>query len=348
MKKKFFILIIFNILSFICYKIANNSTKIKSNYEKWKQFYDKYKFAPFKYIENLLPFSPDYLFLKISNFETKLSIFIKNIGYTLDNYDEDETEIDPLFNNITIINKTNFILPVIDTNYDNYFDIAIDEMNILDDSFENKNKLNLKPILQKGLNRNKIILLFIFFIQQLHIFQNIKQKIDLNRIYLQGKNKTKIEDLEITYEILFDYENIHELFSLSNQFIEYHKDYGFFVFEDLKKENVPKLSKSEKRMINLIINLRNKNSEDYNTLNEFDIAYFLNIFERTVNSLNCLGMANSLYKKGIIYYKRDIHTLQIGFIAFTIFINLLIMIHYDDSDDNNIKEIRRKKKYKYN
>ena len=205
MAKKFFILIIFNIFSFICYKIANNSTKIKSNYEKWKQFYDKYKFAPFKYIENLLPFSPDYLFLKISNFETKLSIFIKNIGYTLDNYDEDETEIDPLFNNITNINKTNFILPIIDTNYDNYFDIAIDEMKILDDSFENKNKLNLKPILQKGLNRNKIILLFIFFIQQLHIFQNIKQKIDLNRIYLQGKNKTKIEDLEITYEILFDY-----------------------------------------------------------------------------------------------------------------------------------------------
>lgn len=339
MVNKIIILIIVNLFFYFCYKITYSSTKIKNSHDKWKQFYDKYKYSPFSYIENILPFPTETLFLKISNFEQKLTNFIQNIGYT--DYDEDDSESDPLFKNET--NITNSVLPTSESSYDNYFGHAIDEINILSESVEYGNKLNLQPIVKEGLNKNKMIILFIFFIQQLHIFQNLKQKIDLNRIYLQGKNKTNIEGLEITYEILFDYENIHEIFSLTNQFIDYHKDFGFFIYEELKKKEIPKISKSDKKIINLIINLRNKKIEDYYELNEFEVEYFLNVFAKTVRSVNYLGMANSLYKKGLIYYTRDTNSLKVGFIAVSLIVNMLILLHFDD----DIKA-KKRKKYKYN
>ena len=339
MGKKIIILIIVNLFFYFCYKITYSSTNIKDNHDKWKQFYDEYKYSPFSYIENFLPFSIETIFLKISNFEQKLSNFIKNIGYT--DYDEEDSESDPLFKNET--NITNSVLPSSDSNYDNYFGHAIDEINILSESVEYGYKLNLQSILREGLNKHKMIILLIFFVQQLHIFQSLKQKIDLNRIYLQGKNKTNIEGLEVTYEILFDYENIHEMFSLTNQFIDYHKDFGFFAYDELKKKEIPKISKSDKKMINLIINLRNKKIEDYYKLNEFEVEYFLNVFAKTVRCVNYLLMANSMYKKGLILYTRDTNILKVGFIAFSIIVNMIILLHYED----DIK-VNKRKKYKYN
>ena len=340
MGKKIIILIIVNLFFYFCYKIAYSSTNIKDSHDKWKQFYDEYKYSPFSYIEKFLPFSIEALFLKISNFEQKLSNFIQNIGYT--NYDEEDSESDPLFKNET--NITNLVLPSSsDSNYDNYFGHAIDEINIVSESVEYGYKLNLQSILREGLNKHKMVILFIFFVQQLHIFQSLKQKIDLNRIYLQGKNKTNIEGLEVTYEILFDYENIHEMFSLTNQFIDYHKDFGFFAYDELKKKEIPKISKSDKKMINLIINLRNKKIEDYYKLNEFEVEYFLNVFAKTVRCVNYLLMANSMYKKGLILYTRDTNILKVGFIAFSIIVNMIILLHYED----DIK-VNKRKKYKYN
>ena len=72
-----------NILLFICYKIVLNSTKIKGNYDKWKDFYEKYNSPPFSYIDNILPFSPDDLFFRISRFVDKLSFFIANFASDL-------------------------------------------------------------------------------------------------------------------------------------------------------------------------------------------------------------------------------------------------------------------------
>ena len=90
MIKKNYLLIAINLISFICYKIAYNKTNIKSNYEKWKKFYEKYKFSPFNYIENYLPFSKDYLFTKISIFGQILSFFIYNSALSVDDFEEKE------------------------------------------------------------------------------------------------------------------------------------------------------------------------------------------------------------------------------------------------------------------
>ena len=115
-----------------------------------------------------------------------------------------------------------------DTMYDNYFNYSIKEINILEDAVYNENVVNIKPILENGFDKNKIIILFIFFIQQFRIFQNLERNFDLNKIYYLQKNKTSIEQLELYYENLFNYEDNLELISLSQQFIEYHKDFGFF------------------------------------------------------------------------------------------------------------------------
>ena len=101
--------------------------------------------------------------------------------------------------------KTNSILYELNLKYDNFFTHAIDEMNIIDKGVISENKININTILKEGINKNKIIILFIFFVQQLNIFQYLKQNIDLNKIYLLGKNRTNIERLENTYEIIFNF-----------------------------------------------------------------------------------------------------------------------------------------------
>ena len=342
MNKKYSLLIIFNIFLFICYKIIYRISNIKSSYEKWNQFYENYKFPPFNYIENYLPFTIGYLFSKIWSFQQKLAYFMYNTEYSLDDFEEKESQLQ-LFNiNETI--KQNLLLSESDLKYDDYFNHAINEINILDDAVEDRIKLNIAPIMKNGFNKNKIIILFIFFVEQLNIFQKLKQNFDLNKIYLLGKNKTNIEKLEIAYENLFNYEDIQEIISLSNQFIEFHKDYGFFIFNELKEENIPVISNSEKNSINLVINLRNKNIEEYKDLSDFELASFLDILEKSSRCINYLGMTESSYKKGLTYYKRDYKAFLIGFIAFIIFINFFIMAHYEDSVQNKSK----KTKYKFN
>ena len=342
MIKKNYLLIAINLISFICYKIAYNKTNIKSNYEKWKKFYEKYKFSPFNYIENYLPFSKDYLFTKISIFDQRLSFFIYNSALSVDDFEEKESKIQLFTNNTE--NLTNLLLSGNHLQYDDFFTHAIDEIKILDGAIEDGNKIKITEVLKKGLNKNKVIILVIFFVQQLNIFQHLNQNIDLNKIYLLGKNRTNIEKLENEYENLFNYEDIQEMLLLLNQFIDYHKDYGFFIFDDLKSEKISKISKNERQMINLVINLKNKNYEEYKNLNDYELASFLDIFEKTARSINYLGMAESSYKKGLTYYKRDAKTLKLGFVALTIFLNAFIMIHYEDDDKNK----RKRKKYKFN
>ena len=69
-------------------------TKIKEKYDKWKEFYEKYKSPPFGYVDKLLPFTPDHLFFKISNFVDKLSFFITNSGYNIEEFEEDDFYFD--------------------------------------------------------------------------------------------------------------------------------------------------------------------------------------------------------------------------------------------------------------
>ena len=104
--QKFQILIIFNISLYLCYKLILYKTKIKGNYDKWKEFYEKYNAPPFGYIDNLLPFTSDDLFFKISNFAKKLSLFIFNSGYNLEEFEEDDFHPD-LINNIENNNTQN-------------------------------------------------------------------------------------------------------------------------------------------------------------------------------------------------------------------------------------------------
>jgi hypothetical protein len=336
---KYHLLIIINLLFFIFFQIIYNKTNIKKNYVKWTNFYEKYKFSPFNYIENYLPFSSEYLFSKILSLKQKLSFFIFNTAYSINDFEDDETQLQ-IFNENKINKTKTIILSESDLKYDNFFNFAIYEINILENSVDEGNKINIIPILEEGLNKNKIIILFIFFVQQLNIFQHLKQNFNLNKIYLLGKNRTNIERIEMVYEMLFNYEDIQEISSLVNQFISYHKDYGFFIFDELKKEKSFKISESERQMINIVINLRNKNYEEYKNLNDFELALFLDIFEKTTRSLNSLGMAESSFKKALNYYKRDYTTLKIGFIALTIFINLMVIINYEE--DNK----KKRKKYK--
>ena len=342
MIKKHYLLIILNILFFICYKIVYRTSNIKQNYEKWNQFYEDYKSPPFKYIENYLPFSVGYLFSKIWSFNQKLSYFIFNTEYSPDDFEENDSQIQ-LFN-INETNKSNFLLSESDLKYNDFFSHAIDEINTLDAAVDNGIKINIAKIMKNGFNKNKIIVLFIFFVQQLNIFQNLKQNFDLNKIYLFGKNKTNIEKLEIAYEALFNYEDIQEIISLSNQFIDYHKDFGFFILKELKEEKIPSISKSEKQLINIVINLNNKNSEEYKYLNDFELSLFLDILEKTSRSINYLGMTESSYKKGLTYYKTNSIILLIGFIVLNIFINIIIITHYEEGDKNKLK----RKTYKLN
>ena len=345
METKFLILIIFNIFLFIFYKIILHSTKIKGNYDKWKEFYEKYNTPPFSYIDNLLPFSPDNMFFKISNFAKTLSFYIFNTGYNIDDFEEEEFHLD-IFNNEKQYNETNitkYNMNDIDIMYDNYFNHAINEINILEDSITNENILNIKPILENGFNKNKIIILFIFFIQQIQIFQMLEKNINLNKIYYFQKNKTNIEELEIYHENLFNYEDNIEIILLSKQFVEYHKDFGFFNFDELKKEKIPKITRAEKKMLDFFINLKHLDKEEFKNLNDFEVSNFLTLFERTVKSINYLGMANSLYKKAISYYNKDIFALRLGFLVLSIFVNMIILIHY--SEDKKINH-KKKKKYK--
>ena len=341
MIQKKILLIIINLLSFIGYKIAYNNTKIKSNYEKWNKFYDKYKFSPFNYIDNFLPFSKDYLFLKISNFCKKLSFFIYNSALSIEDYEENENKLQLYFNNT--INRINSLISETDLKYDDFFIYAIDEMKILDNAVDGINKINILNILEGAMNKNKIIILFIFFVQQLNIFQHLKQNIDLNKIYLLGRNRTNIEKLENDYEMLFNYEDIQEILSLSQQFIDYHKDYGFFFIDQLKKEKI-QISQNEIKMINIVINLKNKNFEEYKNLNDYELSSFLDIFEKTARSIKYLAIAESSYKKGYSFYTRDANILKLGFIALAFFINVFIMVNYEDKDTY----IRKRKKYKFN
>ena len=230
----------------------------------------------------------------------------------------------------------------IDIMYDDYFNHSINEINILEDAIINENVLNIKPVLENGLDKNKIIILFIFFIQQYQIFQMLQRNFDLNKIYYLQKNKTSIELLEIYHENLFNYEDNLEIILLSKQFVEYHKDFGFFNFDELKMEKIPKITKSEKNMLDLFIKLKHIEKDEYKSLNDFELSNFLCLFERTVKSINYLGMTNSLYKKAVPHYNKDIITLRLAFIVIGIFVNSLILIHYSEDDKNN----KRRKKYK--
>ena len=320
------------------------STKIQGNYDKWKEFYEKYDSPPFSYIENLLPFSSDDLFFKISNFAKKLSFFITNTGYNIEEFDEDDFHLDININSEQYIktNITKYKMNDIDIMYDEYFNHSINEINILEDAITNENILNIKPILEKGLDRNKIIILFIFFIQQYQIFQSLERNFDLNKIYYLQKNKTNIEELETYQESLFNYEDNLEILLLSKQFVEYHKDYGFFNFDEFKNKKIPKITKTEKIMLDLFIKLKHMDKEEYKNLNDYELSNFLCLFERTVKSVNYLGMANSLYKKALPHYNKDIFSLRLAFIVFGIFVNSLISMYYSDDDKN----IKRKNKYK--
>ena len=340
MSQKFFLLIIFNIILLIAYEAILHSTNIKDNYDKWKQFYETYKSAPFSYIDNLLPFTPDEMFFEISNFVQKLSFFISNSGYSLDDLEEYEYHPDIIVNHESYINNnTKYINIETDIIYDDYLNLAINEITLLEEAVINENSINIKTVLKNGLNKNKIIILFIFFIQQLQIFQNLERNIDLNKIYYLQKNKTNIEELEIYYENIFNYENNLELLSLTKQFVEYHKDFGFFNLNELKKENFQKITKSEKNMIDLFIKLKYINKEDYKNINDLSLGYFLNLFERTTKSINYLGMANSLYKKASPQYDKDIITLRIIFGVLFIFINLITLANCPDDE-------KKRKKYK--
>ena len=333
-----------NILLFICYKIVLNSTKIKGNYDKWKDFYEKYNSPPFSYIDNILPFSPDDLFFRISRFVDKLSFFIANAGYNIDEFDEDVFHLD-LLNNIDNYNKTNitkYMMTESDIMYDNYFNHSINEINILEDAILNENIVNIKPILENGFNKNHIIILFIFFNQQIKIFQLLERNFDLNKIYYLQKNKTNIEELEKYYENIFNFEDNSEIISLSNQFIEYHKDFGFFNFDELKKEKIPKITKSEKISVDLFIKLKHINKEEYKNLNDFELSNFLCLFERTVKSINYLGMANSLYKKAVPHYGKDITTLRLFFIFIGVFANFIILMSISEDYKNNKKRKKSK------
>ena len=342
---KYQILIIFNTLLFLCYKFILHKTSIKGNYDKWKEFYEKYNAPPFGYIDNLLPFTSDDLFFKISNFATKLSYFIFNTGYNIDEYEEDDFHPDLINNKDNIENNSNiskYEMNDFDTMYDNYFNYSIKEINILEDAVYNENVVNIKPILENGFDKNKIIILFIFFIQQFRIFQNLERNFDLNKIYYLQKNKTSIEQLELYYENLFNYEDNLELISLSQQFIEYHKDFGFFNLSSLKIEKSPKITKTEKTMFDIFMRLRHLNKNEYRNLKDTELGYFLCLFERTVKSINYLGMANSLYKKVVPHFNKDIITLRLVFICIGIFFNGILMTNCFDDEENN----KRKKKYK--
>jgi hypothetical protein len=342
MIKKPYLLMIINIVIFFCYKNILKVTNIKTNYEKWKQFYEKNNISPFSYIKNFLPFQMEELFIKISNFESKLSFFMINTGYNTENFEEEEesNQIE-LYNNTNNNNKIHSLLSTSDLNYENYYDHAIDEINIIEDAVENNDIVNIKTILEEGLNKNKVIILFMFFVEQLNIFKFLKQNFDLNKIYLLGRNRTRIERLEEAYEIIFNYEDLLEIIMYINQFIDYHKDYGFFTFDELKNEKNPTISVSDKKMINMIFNLKNINYNEYKNLNDLELSLFLDIFEKTTRCVYYLGMSESLYKKGKLYYNRDINTLRLGFIAFALFINIFIMMHYDDKE----KKVIKRKKY---
>ena len=117
----------------------------------------------------------------------------------------------------------------------------------------------------------------------------------------------------------------------------------FFFIDELKKEKI-EISQNEIKMINLVINLKNKNYEEYKNLNDYDLSSFLDIFEKTARSLRYLAVAESSYKKGYAYYTRDSNVLKLAFLALTFFINVFLMVNYEDNDTNK----RKRKKYKFN
>ena len=141
-----------------------------------------------------------------------------------------------------------------------------------------------------------------FFVEQLNIFKYLKQNFDINKIYLLGRNRTNIEILEEAYESLFNYEDLLEIIIIFNQFIDYHKDYGFFNFDELKNEVLPNISNSDQKILNMIFNLKNINYNEYKNLNDFELALFLDVFEKTTRCVYYLGMSESLYNKGKLYY----------------------------------------------
>jgi len=319
------------------------STKIKEKYDKWKEFYEKYKSPPFGYVDKLLPFTPDHLFFKISNFVDKLSFFITNSGYNIEEFEEDDFYFDKTIITAPYIqqnqhNITKYLLNEFDTMYDRYFNHSIYEINILEDAVRNENILHIKPVLENGFDKNKIIILFIFFVQQLQIFQLLERNFDLNKIYYLQRNKTRIEDLEYYQENLFNYEDNLEIMSKTNQFIEYHKDFGFFNFDELKREKIPKISKEDKKMLDFFIKLKHIDKDEYKNLNDLELSTFLYLFERTVKAINYLGMANSLYKNVYPQFDKDIIALRIGFIFLGLFANCIILVNYSDDEKRNKKK----------
>ena len=96
-------------------------------------------------------------------------------------------------------------------------------------------------------------------------------------------------------------------------------------------------------MLDFFINLKHLGKEEFKNINDFEVSNFLSLFERTVKSINYLGMANSLYKKAVSYYNKDIFALRLGFLVLSIFVNMIILIHY--SEDKKINH-KKKKKYK--
>ena len=127
---KFQIFIIFNIFIFLLYKLIIHFTNIKGNYDKWKDFYEKYNTPPFSYIANLLPFSPDDMFFKVSNFAKTLSFYIYNTGYNIDDFDEEEFHLDIINNTKQYIetNITKYNMNDIDTMYDDYFSHSMNDV----------------------------------------------------------------------------------------------------------------------------------------------------------------------------------------------------------------------------
>ena len=334
MSKKIIILLITNVFLFIVFNIIYRLSNIKSTYDIWDKFYKKYSNPPFKYIENILSFSLDYYFTKIFNFEQKLNYLIKYATYNIDDYDEEYK---------TNLTNWNFSSTEITTSIktDDYiYPSAIDEINIIEDYIED-GKLNIISMLENSLDTNKIVVLFLFFVDQIQIFQNLQQKFDLNKVYLLGKNKTNLNNLEFVYEELFNSWNIQEIIKLSLEFIESHKILGLYDEKNLKNE---KITNSELKMIYLISNLKNCiTSTCDDNINDYVLSYFLNIFERTLRSINFLIMSDSLYKKGFRQYSQDSIIFKIGFFAFLAFVNLLIVINYEDDNRQRINT----KKYKF-
>ena len=361
--KKILLIIVVNIFFVILWKYLYKIPSIGKSYETWKKFYSEYDTTPLTYIEDKLLFPLIQLISKITEFSRKLSFLIKNISFNIDDFDEDENEFDSIIqvnnNNetelgsIEIINENSniFGMEISDNsaNYDNYYEYAIEEINIMEKG-NRYEQINIKYLIEKGFNKNKIVILFIFFLEQLKIFFNLKQKINLNLIYELNRNRTNINDIDNIYENLFDQENIKEILIMLNEFINTNIKYNFFDITEFQLYKNEKLTKFENELINIVKKYNIKNKFAYEKLNGKELIYFFHIIQRTAQSIKFLGSANYSFERGMSKYYKKIWRIRFEFGLVFALVNLLILIHYDNEDEeisHKNKKHQKKHKFKY-